>query len=90
MASETRCLPLPRVWGANAHVTEGALECNAVLLQISRRAVFVVEDMAVDNKLADIAVIGGARIDLVVVLHKDRVLERMPHAAVLVLEARAI
>ncbi len=43
-----------------------------------------------DDELADVPVIGRADLDLVVILDKDRVLEGVPHAAVLIFQANAI
>lgn len=50
----------------------------------------MIEDVAVDDKLADVAVIFCTDHDLVVGSHKNGVFEGVPHPAVLVLEANAV
>ncbi|MNF41353.1 hypothetical protein D3C84_223770 [compost metagenome] len=53
-------------------------------------AVFVVEDVAVDDELADVTVVVRAHQHLVIVLHEEGVLELVPHPAVLVLQAQFV
>ena len=44
----------------------------------------MIQNVAVDDKFTDVAVVGGSDKNVVVVLDKDGVSERMPHSAVLV------
>jgi|GraSoi2013_100cm_1033763.scaffolds.fasta_scaffold66502_3 hypothetical protein len=50
----------------------------------------MVQDVTVHDIFTDIAIVGRPDVDLVVVLDENGVLERVPHIAVLVLEAFAV